>query len=178
MSPRVLLLAGLLLHGCLFARALQHDPKQRQQRDATNLLLVMFDDLRPELSIYGREHMITPNFERLAKRSVVFDYAYCQVAVCNPSRDSMLTGLRPDTISVYGFQNSYGYHMIWPKQLARSGYNTAGIGKIRHWDDKDTETWTHVWNDTMVIPVLCTILVSALTFTTYAKILNQSGGVV
>jgi hypothetical protein len=58
----------------------------------TNLLMIMFDDLRPELSIYGRSHMITPNFERLANKSVVFDYAFCQVAVCNPSRDSMLTG--------------------------------------------------------------------------------------
>ena len=59
----------------------------------TNLILIMFDDLRPELSIYGRHHMITPNFERLAKRSVVFDNAFCQIAVCNPSRDSMLTGI-------------------------------------------------------------------------------------
>ena len=60
----------------------------------TNLLFIMYDDLRPELSIYGRDHMITPNFERLAKRSVVFDYAFSQISVCNPSRDSMLTGLR------------------------------------------------------------------------------------
>ena len=64
----------------------------------TNLLLIMFDDLRPELSIYGRDNVITPNFERLAKKSVVFDHAFSQIAVCNPSRDSMLTGLRPDTV--------------------------------------------------------------------------------
>lgn len=43
-----------------------------------NLLFIMFDDLRPELSIYGHDYMITPNFERLAKRSVVFDYAFCK----------------------------------------------------------------------------------------------------
>jgi len=59
---------------------------------STNLLFIMFDDLRPELSIYGRHHMITPNFERLAKRSVVFDNAISQISVCNPSRDSLLTG--------------------------------------------------------------------------------------
>ena len=58
----------------------------------TNLLFIMYDDLRPELSIYGRNHMITPNFERLANKSVVFDQAHCQISVCNPSRDSMLTG--------------------------------------------------------------------------------------
>ena len=67
-----------------------------------NLLFIMFDDLRPELSIYGHNYMITPNFERLAKRSVVFDYAFCQIPVCNPSRNSLLTGLRPDTLGVYG----------------------------------------------------------------------------
>ena len=59
----------------------------------TNLVFIMFDDLRPELSIYGRHHMITPNFERLAKKSVVFDYAFSQISVCNPSRDSLLTGI-------------------------------------------------------------------------------------
>ena len=52
----------------------------------------MFDDLRPELSVYNQHHMITPNFERLANRSVIFDKAFCQIAVCNPSRDSLLTG--------------------------------------------------------------------------------------
>ena len=109
----------------------------------TNLLYIMYDDLRPELSVYGREHMITPNFERLAKRSVVFDYAFCQVAVCNPSRDSMLTGLRPDTTHIYGFQASFRPHMIWPTHLVRSGYNTAGYGKILHWDGADKNVWSH-----------------------------------
>ena len=60
----------------------------------TNLLFIIFDDLRPELSIYGKSHMITPNFERLAKRSVVFDQAHCQIAVCNPSRDRYRVLLR------------------------------------------------------------------------------------
>lgn len=102
-----------------------------------------YDDLRTELSIYGREHMITPNFERLAKKSVVFDYAFCQVAVCNPSRDSMLTGLRPDSIGVYGFQASFRPHMVWPSQLARSGFNTAGYGKVLHWDGNDKDIWSY-----------------------------------
>ena len=65
--------------------------------DRSNVLFIIYDDLRPELSIYGKPHMITPNFDRLAKKSVTFDLAFCQVAVCNPSRDSLLTGLRPDT---------------------------------------------------------------------------------
>lgn len=107
----------------------------------TNLLFVMFDDLRPELSIYGRDFMITPNFERLARRSVVFDYAFCQVAVCNPSRDSILTGLRPDSVGTYNFGHSYWPHMTLPMQLARSGYHTAGIGKLHHWENDNKEIW-------------------------------------
>jgi arylsulfatase A-like enzyme len=114
----------------------------------TNLLFIMFDDLRPELSMYGREHMITPNFERLAKRSVIFDYAFAQVAVCNPSRDSLLTGLRPDTVGVYNFQNSFYPHLIFPAELVESGYKTAGIGKIRHWDGADAAIWNFDhWNN-------------------------------
>ena len=73
-----------------------------QSEGKTNVLFIMYDDLRTELSIYGRKHMITPNFDRLAAKSVVFDYAFCQIAVCNPSRDSLLTGLRPDTVGTYG----------------------------------------------------------------------------
>ena len=99
----------------------------------TNFLFIMYDDLRPELSVYGRKHMKTPNFERLAKKSVVFDHAYTMVAVCNPSRDALLTGLRPDTVGTYGFQHSFFPHKTIPQQLVQSGYRTAGYGKILHW---------------------------------------------
>jgi arylsulfatase A-like enzyme len=108
----------------------------------TNLIFLIFDDLRTELSVYDRKHMITPNFERLAKRSVIFDKAYTQVAVCNPARDSLLTGLRPDTTGTYGFQSSFRPHLIFPTQLARSGYNTAGFGKISHWETPDRQIWS------------------------------------
>lgn len=108
----------------------------------------MFDDLRTELSIYGREHMITPNFDRLAKKSVVFDKAYSQIAVCNPSRDSLLTGLRPDTTGTFGFQSSFRPHLVFPTHFVRSGYNTLGIGKVAHWETDDKEIWNYdQWDD-------------------------------
>jgi iduronate 2-sulfatase len=110
----------------------------------TNLLFIMFDDLRPELSIYGKSNIMSPNFERLAARSVVFDHAYAQISVCNPSRDSLLTGLRPDTVGTYAFQSgykSYNDHLILPTRLRRSGYTTHGYGKIRHWDGRDGDVW-------------------------------------
>lgn len=108
----------------------------------SNLLFIMFDDLRPELSIYGRDYMITPNFERLAARSVVFDNAHAQISVCNPSRDSLLTGLRPDTVGTYGFQSSFRPHLTIPSRLASAGYETASYGKIAHWESSDRHIWT------------------------------------
>lgn len=113
------------------------------QIQPTNLLFIMFDDLRLELSVYGRKHMITPNFERLASKSVVFDNAYTGVSVCNPSRDSLLTGLRPDTVGTYAFQSSWPPHYTLPAHLVSSGYQTAGIGKIFHWEGNDPKIWSH-----------------------------------
>ena len=107
----------------------------------TNFILIMYDDLRNELGAYGRKHMITPNFDRLASKSVVFDKAYCQIAVCNPSRDSMLTGLRPDTTGTYAFQSSFRPHMSLNQHLIHAGYNAAGYGKISHWEVDDKEQW-------------------------------------
>ena len=131
----------LILNCSLFWRAVL-SKKDHPVLAQTNLLFIMFDDLRPELSIYGKKHMITPNFERLAKRSVVFDIALCQVAVCNPSRDSILTGLRPDTMGHYNFQQSYLPNKLFPEHLVAAGYKTAGYGKVRHWDGKDKNLWT------------------------------------
>ncbi|KAJ1416775.1 alkaline-phosphatase-like protein [Ochromonadaceae sp. CCMP2298] len=124
-SPGRLRTTALVLLMCLFLCLAKEDKR-------TNVLLIMFDDLRPQLSIYGQEYMITPNFERLAKRSVVFDNALCQVAVCNPSRNSFLTGLRPDTTGSYNFETSILPHIPFPALLVNHGYNTAASGKIEH----------------------------------------------
>ena len=72
---------------------------------AKNVLYFLVDDLRPQLSIYGQKQMHTPNFEKLAERGVVFDNAYCQIAVCSPSRMSFMSGRRPATSGTYNFVN-------------------------------------------------------------------------
>ena len=110
----------------------------------TNFLFIIFDDLRVELSIFKKYGIISPNFERLAARSVTFENAYCQISVCNPSRDSLLTGLRPDTVGTYAFQSTYETyhkHLLLPTRLKRAGYMTAAYGKIRHWEDSSNEIW-------------------------------------
>src|SRR6266581_4504694 len=65
-----------------------------------NVLFIMADDFRAELASYGSSAH-TPNLDRLARRGVQFDRAYAQQAVCNPSRSSMLTGRRPDTLRLW-----------------------------------------------------------------------------
>jgi len=126
---------ALLLYFMLARDIVSASPVHFQRNhEQTNLIFIMFDDMRLELFNYGRKHMITPNFDRLAKKSVTFDNAHCQIAVCNPSRDSLLTGLRPDALADYNFQNTFGRHMILPQQLVASGYSTAAYGKVLHAD--------------------------------------------
>lgn len=66
-----------------------------------NVLFIAIDDLRPQLACYGHKQMITPNVDRLAKTGTVFNRAYCQWAVCGPSRAGLLSGLRPDSSGIY-----------------------------------------------------------------------------
>lgn len=76
-------------------------------RRKMNVLLIAVDDMRPELGCYGAKHVHTPNLDALAKIGTVFTRAYCQQAVCSPSRTSLLTGLRPDTTKVYDLQTHF-----------------------------------------------------------------------
>ncbi|NBV85950.1 MAG: iduronate sulfatase [Verrucomicrobia bacterium] len=106
-----------------------------------NVLFLMADDFRPELASYGSP-ALTPNLDRLSKRGIQFSRAYCQQAVCNPSRSSMLTGKRPDTLKIWC--NSVGFRELnpdvktLPEWFKDNGYVTRCVGKIFHnWHTKD-----------------------------------------
>lgn len=114
-----------------------------------NVLFIMADDFRPELATYGSP-AITPNLDRLAKRTVQFDRAYCQQAVCNPSRSSLLTGRRPDTLRIWNngthFRELNPDVMTLPLWFKQHGYDTRCVGKIFHnWHTKekgDARSWS------------------------------------
>ena len=101
-----------------------------------NVLFVAVDDLKPELPCYGAKHIIAPNIDRLAASGTVFQRAYCQQAICAPSRASILTGCRPDTTGVHGLQTplptSAPHLMTIPRHFRQNGYHTVGFGKIYH----------------------------------------------
>lgn len=111
-----------------------------------NVLFVAVDDLRPELGCYGVEAILTPNIDRLAKHSVTFTRAYCQQAVCNPSRASLMTGLRPDTLRVWDlytdFRETMPRAVTIPQHFRRHGYYANAIGKIYHNNIPDPASWS------------------------------------
>ena len=120
-----------------------------------NILFIGVDDLRPDLNCYGASHMKTPNFDRLAAEGVLFNRAYCQQAVCLPSRISLLTGMHPDSTGVQDlnthFRDTIPDVVTLPQQLRKSGYHTIGMGKVYHDEQpKEWDEWIDVAAETGV----------------------------
>ena len=112
-----------------------------------NILFVAADDLRPELGCYGSDIAITPNLDALAAEGLLFERAYCQEAICSPSRASLMTGARPDTIGVIEnytyFRDANPNIVTLPQHLWANGYETAYTGKIYHGRFTDPEkSWS------------------------------------
>lgn len=111
-----------------------------------NVLFVAVDDLRPQLGCYGKEQIISPNIDKLAEEGLVFERAYCQQAVCGPSRASLLSGCRPDTIGDYYFgvrlRDNLPDVLTLPQHFKNNGYQTLSVGKIYHHNDDDLTAWS------------------------------------
>src|SRR3954462_7667982 len=72
-----------------------------------NVLFICVDDLKPMLGCYGDSTVKSPNIDSLAARGGQFNRAYCNQAVCSPSRNALLTGLRPTTLGIYDLATNF-----------------------------------------------------------------------
>ena len=101
-----------------------------------NVLFIAADDLRTDLAWYGNAQVKTPNLDALARRGRLFESAYVQLTVCNPSRASIMTGLRPDTVKVWDLQTHFRAArpdaVTLPQHFKNNGYTAISIGKIFH----------------------------------------------
>lgn len=111
-----------------------------------NVLFIAIDDLRPELGCYGAQHVHSPRIDGLAASGATFLSAHCQVAVCNPSRASLMTGRYPDTIRVWDlrahFRDLNPDIVTLPQHFKAHGYTSAAFGKIFHNPLPDRRSWS------------------------------------
>ena len=98
------LLRSVLTFGAVVATAFS--------AEKPNVLLICVDDLKPTLGCYGDSIAITPHIDKLASRSTLFENAYCNQAVCAPSRNALMTGLRPDTIGIYDLETQSSHSRL------------------------------------------------------------------
>lgn len=124
---------------CIFAMRFVAVEAADLPAKSPNIVMIAVDDLNDWVEpLGGHPQVKTPNFNRLAARGTVFSNAHCQAPLCNPSRTSVLTGLRPTTTGVYALQPSIrkvpGFKDVvsLPQALAAGGYQTMTTGKIWH----------------------------------------------
>jgi len=114
-----------------------------------NVLFIAVDDLRPEATASGSDLIKTPNIDRIAARGTTFDRAYCQQAVCSPSRSSVMTGRRPDATRVWDldthFRTALPDAVTIGQHFKAQGYFVQGMGKIFHGGFDDPPTWSTKW---------------------------------
>jgi len=122
-----------------------------------NVLFIAVDDLKPILGCYGDKLVKTPNIDRIAAKGMVFLQNHCQMALCGPTRASIMTGMRPDFTKVWDLQTKMrdvnpGI-LTLPQYFSKNGYSTTGVGKIfdpRCVDNNhDTPSWSQAFRKTV-----------------------------
>ena len=123
-----------------------------------NILLLLVDDLKPSFGAYGDSWVHSPNLDRLAARGVRFDAAYCNQAVCAPSRNNLLVGSRSTSLGVYdlgvNFRRAVPDAVTLPQFFKQHGYHAAGVGKvfhIGHGNHDDEASWSVPFHPDKVI---------------------------
>ena len=118
-----------------------------------NVLFIAVDDLRPELGCYGKDHIQSPNIDRLASTGTVFERAYCMVPTCGASRASLMTGLRPTRNRFVSFDANAEKEAPGVATLnthfKNHGYHTVSNGKVYHNADDSAAGWSDkAWKPT------------------------------
>jgi iduronate 2-sulfatase len=139
MGIRFWLAAGVLFMSAWSLRAAERP----------NVLLICVDDLKPMLGCYGDATVKSPNIDALANRGILFNRAYCNQAVCAPSRNALLTGFRSTTLGIYDLATNFRYSkpnaVTLPQYFKQNGYRTEGMGKIFHYghgNHEDQASWS------------------------------------
>ncbi len=130
-------LTGLAWFTCLtLSLVVCKDSSAQDKRP--NVLLIMADDLNNMLGCYGDPLAKTPNIDRLAERGTLFQRAYCAFPLCGPSRNSMLTGLYPNSTGILAnaqiFRQTIPQQSSLPQAFRNAGYFAARVGKLYHYN--------------------------------------------
>ena len=126
-------------------------PQAASAQGKPNVLFLAIDDLNDWIGVLGgHPQSLTPNIDRLARRGVTFRRAYCQAPACNPSRTSVMTGLRPTTSGVYQngdiWRDAIPQAVTMPKHFMLHGYEVLGGGKIFHGPMNEARSWEYYYN--------------------------------
>lgn len=120
--------------------------------DRPNVLLIMADDLRDYGGAFTREVVKTPNLDRLRARGTTFERAYVQYPVCNPSRSSMMVGLRAEQTGIVGNDTRLRKKMpdviTMPQLCKDAGWQTHAFGKLFHLGGGKDAEQKALWMDT------------------------------
>lgn len=143
---------------CFFFSLLTHFAISAGSDVKPNVLFIMLDDFRGGIGALGDELAKTPNMDLLVQRSYYFPQVYANQALCAPSRNSMLTSRRPDTLLTYNFQHYWrtfvGNFTTLPQYFKENGYRTESIGKIFHHgpSSNKTDDYPYSWSNPTFIP--------------------------
>lgn len=144
-ASRALWLAVLMINCCIAETSWAQqgnlgEPAEGNKRGKLvgkpNVLLILVDDLKPALGCYGDKIAQTPNINALANAGMRFDYAYCNQAVCAPSRFTLMLGSHSTSTGLYGLGNNLRDQLpdaiTLPQYFAAHGYRTESLGKVFH----------------------------------------------